>query len=209
MNQNEISYILASGSPRRRELLTQIGIEYTVLPAKGEEVITTAVPGDATEELSRQKAREVFERITGDPQLQKEYFANKKMIVVIGADTVVSYKNKILGKPKNREDAAQTLKMLSGDVHQAITGVTVIWMDLEGNRGNFSFHSTTDVHFAEVTEEEIASYLATGDADDKAGSYGIQGLFGRYVTEIRGEFANVMGLPVAALYASLKKNHLI
>ena len=177
--------ILASGSPRRKELLAQVGIPFEIVKAEGEEIINTTVPEEAVKELSRQKAREVAARTDGD--------------VVIGADTVVAADHEILGKPKDQEDAVRMIRMLQGRTHQVLTGVTVILRD--GVRKNeICFAETTHVHVYPMTEEQIRDYVASGEPMDKAGAYGIQGLFAAYVSGIEGDYNNVVGLPVGRLY---------
>ena len=125
--------------------------------------------------------------------------------VILGADTIVSFDNKILGKPKNEEDAVNTLSMLQGNTHQVYTGVTV--MERKDSKWEkITFAECTDVSFYSVSEEEIRAYVATGEPMDKAGSYGIQGGFGAYVKGIRGDYTNVVGLPVGRLFYETKKH---
>ena len=125
--------------------------------------------------------------------------------VILGADTIVSFDNKILGKPKNEEDAVNTLSMLQGNTHQVYTGVTV--MERKDSKWEtITFAECTDVSFYPVSEEEIRAYVATGEPMDKAGSYGIQGGFGAYVKGIRGDYTNVVGLPVGRLFYETKKH---
>ena len=174
--------ILASGSPRRKELLEQIGVSFEIVKAEGEEIITTDVPAQAVEELSRQKAREVAERTGGD--------------VVIGADTVGAAGGRILGKPESTEEAERMLELLQGGVHQVLTGVTVI---LRETQKELSFVETTKVHVYPMTEGQIRAYVETGEPMDKAGAYGIQGYGALLVEGIQGDYYNVMGLPVCRL----------
>ena len=124
--------------------------------------------------------------------------------VVIGADTIVSYNNEILGKPVDESDAFKTLKMLQGNIHQVYTGVTVL-IKKNGKWEDISFSESTDVSFYPVSDEEIRTYIASGEPMDKAGSYGIQGAWGAYVKGIRGDYNNVVGLPVARLIYETKK----
>lgn len=186
--------ILASASPRRRELLQKAGVEFTVLPAEGEEKITAQRPEEAVQELAENKALAVAE-IIGEAQ---------EDTLVLGADTIVVFENRILGKPADEEDAAQTLKMLQGNTHQVYTGVCALirvgekWMP-------YTFYESTDVSFYPVSDQEIREYILTGEPMDKAGSYGIQGLFGIYVKGICGDYNNVVGLPVARLFHEMKK----
>lgn len=183
--------ILASASPRRRELLETVGIPFSVCPSKGEEQIRGSSPAEVVEELSEQKAREVFIRTSGE-------------VLVIGADTVVAADGNILGKPKNRETAIQMLRKLQGASHEVYTGVTVLSRNDNGEQQK-RFHVMTEVEFYPMSEEEIESYVDTEEPMDKAGAYGIQGKAGIFVKEIRGDYNNVVGLPVARLYQELKQ----
>lgn len=212
--------ILASGSPRRKELLEQMGLEFEVCPAKGEEVITTNIPQDVVAELSGQKAREVaagllgwmergcpFPR-SGQEGTAQRYSPNAVIceaddVMVIGADTVVCYQDRILGKPKDETDAARMLSLLSGNTHEVYTGVTVVFIDRTGRTGEYGFFEKTTVSMYELTEREIARYIATGEPMDKAGAYGIQGRGAIYIRRIEGDYHNVVGLPVSALYQKL------
>ena len=196
--------ILASASPRRKELLEQIGAEFVICPAKGEEVITETNPSAVVMELSRQKAEEVAYGVLIYNE-QHADLATPQDILVIGADTVVAYENQILGKPKDEEDARRTLTMLSGKTHSVYTGVTFVFIDKEGRTGEHCFFEKTDVCMYPLKEEEIDRYIQSGDPMDKAGSYGIQGRFAIHIKEIRGDYNNVVGLPVARLYQELQK----
>lgn len=196
--------ILASASPRRKELLEQIGAEFVICPAKGEEVITETDPSAVVMELSRQKAEEVAYGVLIYNE-QHADLATPQDILVIGADTVVAYENQILGKPKDEEDARRTLTMLSGKTHSVYTGVTFVFIDKEGRTGEHCFFEKTDVCMYPLKEEEIDRYIQSGDPMDKAGSYGIQGRFAIHIKEIRGDYNNVVGLPVARLYQELQK----
>ena len=187
--------ILASASPRRKELLAKAGISFTVIPATGEEKRTSENPGEAVQQLARDKAEWVAQSLA----------ECEEGTLVIGSDTIVVFENRILGKPKDRRDAAETLEKLQGNTHQVYTGVTV----LERKAGKWvehTFFESTDVTFYPVSREEIQDYIATGEPMDKAGSYGIQGLFGIYVKGICGDYNNVVGLPVARLFHEMKKS---
>ena len=187
--------ILASASPRRKELLAKAGISFTVIPAEGEEKRTSETPGEAVQQLARDKAEWVAQSLA----------ECEEGTLVIGSDTIVVFENRILGKPKDRRDAAETLEKLQGNTHQVYTGVTV----LERKAGKWvehTFFESTDVTFYPVSREEIQDYIATGEPMDKAGSYGIQGLFGIYVKGICGDYNNVVGLPVARLFHEMKKS---
>ena len=196
--------ILASASPRRKELLEQIGAEFVICPAKGEEVITETDPSAVVMELSRQKAEEVAYGVLIYNEQHADLITPQD-ILVIGADTVVAYENQILGKPKDEEDARRMLTMLSGKTHSVYTGVTFVFIDKEGRTGEHCFFEKTDVCMYPLKEEEIDRYIQSGDPMDKAGSYGIQGRFAIHIKEIRGDYNNVVGLPVARLYQELQK----
>lgn len=200
--------ILASASPRRKELLAQIGWQYEVCVSRVEEKITRTLPAEVVEELSRQKADEVFGRICRERDAVRE---DPDDLLVIGADTVVACDDKILGKPGTKEKAEQMLRLLQGRTHHVFTGVTMILKEKDQTVQRHTFHEETLVTFYPMTEEEILFYANTGEPADKAGAYGIQGLGARYVKEIRGDYGNVVGLPVGRLYQELrlmqKKRH--
>lgn len=186
--------ILASGSPRRKELLEQIGAEFEIFPAKGEEIITSTIPEQVVMELSAQKAEEVAGHYEGESE-----------IVILGADTVVAYENRILGKPQDETDAVRMLQMLSGNTHSVFTGVTLI-IKREGKSEKQSFFAETKVTMYPMTEQQIQAYVATGEPMDKAGAYGIQGKCAIYIEKITGDYNNVVGLPVALVYQNLVKS---
>lgn len=185
---NMKSLILASGSPRRKEILEQVGLAFRITPSDVEEVITKQVPSDIVMELSRQKAEDVYAKCVAEE------------VIVLGADTVVAYGGKILGKPADEADAAKMLRMLSGNVHSVFTGVTLV-----SDQGTVSFYEETEVEFYEMSEEEIQGYIASGEPMDKAGSYGIQGKAAAFIKGIRGDYYNVVGLPVARVLKNLQK----
>ncbi len=178
--------ILASQSPRRRELLSLITADFRVIPARGEEILPDGIsPKDAVILLSRQKAAEIY----------KEY----KNDTIIASDTVVAIDGKILGKPVDEADAAEMLRLLSGRTHSVFTGVCIINPDGSEN----SFAEETTVEFWELSDEHIADYVSSGEPMDKAGAYGIQGSGALLVKRINGDYYNVMGLPVGRLYREL------
>lgn len=185
--------VLASGSPRRKELLAKTGLKFSVLVSDGEEKADTSDPAKTVEKLSQDKAFAVAE------MLQKE----KTPCLIIGADTVVSFEGKILGKPSDKEDAFRMLIGLQGHIHQVYTGVTILKRDGD-NWKPYTFSEKTDVEFYPVSREELLAYIETGEPMDKAGSYGIQGSFGIYVKGICGDYNNVVGLPVGRLVYELK-----
>lgn len=181
--------ILASQSPRRRELLKLIADRFNVIPANGEEYIPAGTsPRDAVVLLSQQKAREIYSLYSGE--------------TVIAADTVVAIDGVILGKPHSEKEAADMLRQLSGREHYVYTGVCVIYPNGEIS----SFAEETRVEFFPLSEQEIADYVATGDPMDKAGAYGIQGRGALLVKGINGDYYNVMGLPVGRLYRELRSH---
>lgn len=192
--------ILASASPRRKELLRQIGIRYKVMPSTVEEQITKTLPEDVVQELSYQKAVDVCSR------LQEQ---GEDDFTVIGADTVVAFMNHIMGKPKDTEDACQMLNGLQGNVHQVYTGVTLCFKQ-KGMPSMFhTFYERTDVSMYPMTQDEIEAYVATGEPMDKAGAYAIQGKCAAYIESICGDYNNVVGLPIGRLYQELKKRNLL
>lgn len=181
--------ILASGSPRRRELMSQVGLDFTVVTSDADENIKEMEPEDYVRELSSIKAQSVLE----------QYADKDNSVIVIGADTIVYHKGEILTKPKDEEDAFRILKSLEGQIHQVYTGVTIC-----STHKNVSFYEKTDVWVYDMTDEEIRDYISTGEPMDKAGAYGIQGKFAAYIKGIEGDYNNVVGLPVARLVHELK-----
>ena len=196
--------ILASQSPRRKELLEQIGLEFEICPVKGEEIITKTVPEEVVMELSKQKAEEVAAMVSSFGEEHKD-ITTPSDLLVIGADTVVAYDGKILGKPVDEADAKRMLSMLSGNTHSVFTGVTLVLIDKSGRAGELVFYEKTNVKMHEMTEAEIDRYIATGEPMDKAGSYGIQGKCAIYIEKIDGDYNNVVGLPITRIYQELKK----
>ncbi len=220
----KLHLILASGSPRRTELLNTAGLDHVVIVSGADEDVQETDPRALVEALSARKAAEVYDRILSEPELllnseramqqgtpmSQGSSMNSKMIrdpedfAVLGADTVVAMDGVILGKPHDEEDARRMLRMLSGRSHHVCTGVT-----LHGRTGlkericTFSEEST--VHVDTLTDEEIDAYIATGEPMDKAGAYGIQGAFMKFVTHIEGDYFNIVGLPVSRVYRELKK----
>lgn len=188
-------FVLASASPRRKELLSQIGIKFRTCVSKKEEMILRDRPIDIVKDLSYTKARDVFERGNRDS-------------IVIGADTIVVYEDKVLGKPKNEAEAYEMINMLQGEVLTVYTGVSIIWRDDENTRVS-SFYAETDVELYYMSEEEIRAYIATNEPYDKAGGYAIQGYFARYVKQIKGDYNNVVGLPIGKLYQILNSLNLL
>ncbi len=191
---------LASASPRRKELLKQVGISFKVVPSTVEEMVTKEMPNEVVEELSYQKAVDVCGRLAGE---------GKEDFVVIGADTVVSAWGKILGKPVDKADAARMLKELQGGSHQVYTGVTLAWKYKDMPPMYATFSECTDVTMYAMTDEEIQRYVDSGEPMDKAGAYAIQGLCAAHIQGICGDYNNVVGLPVGRLCQELKRRGLL
>lgn len=190
--------ILASGSPRRKELLTQAGIEFSIITSDADETPTKTVPEEIVMELSKRKAEDVYDRV-----VKEGIFKEGEDNFVIAADTLVFFGQDRMGKPKDKEDAVRMLKELSDNVHDVITGVTILH-PADGELRTATFFEKTKVSVYKLSDEEIEAYVATGEPMDKAGAYAIQGYFGKYIKKIEGEYANVVGLPIARVYHELK-----
>lgn len=185
--------ILASGSPRRKELLLQIGIVPEIIVSHVEEKITSDVPAEVVMSLAEQKAVDVAKEMP-------------EGTVILGSDTVVAADGKILGKPKSHEEAYEMIRRLAGRSHQVYTGVCLVKKGPEGEADTVvSFYDETDVNVSPMTEKEIREYADSEETMDKAGSYAVQGFFARYIDGLKGSYANVMGLPVHLVYQELKK----
>lgn len=184
--------VLASQSPRRHELLSMVGIEHEVITSDCDENIEYNGPADMVCKLSALKAECVAELLK----------SKDEKALVIGSDTIVYYKDTVLGKPRDEKDAFRMLAELSGQTHSVFTGVTVI--DTDDGKTE-TFYEETKVTFYDVSDEEILAYIATKDPLDKAGSYGVQGLGAFLVKHIEGDYFTVVGLPIAHLIRVLKK----
>lgn len=178
--------ILASQSPRRREILEQIGLKFECIPSDKEEVCNSTKPDEMVMELALQKAEDVALKV-------KEYD------LIIGSDTVVACDDVVLGKPKDKQDAINMIKKLQGRKHQVYTGVALV---IKGEK--YTFYRKTDVYIYKMTDNEIEKYVESGEPMDKAGAYGIQGRFAAYVEKIEGDYYNVVGLPVSAIVEKIK-----
>ncbi|MYB66321.1 septum formation inhibitor Maf [Candidatus Poribacteria bacterium] len=188
---NHPRLILASASPRRSALLSQIGLTFEIFPSEIEEPLPNKdlSPEKVTQKLAKLKARAVAERYTEG--------------IIIGADTLVLFKKELLGKPKNREDAKSMLSRLSGKTHRVITGVALI--DVK-KKTETTWSEVTKVCFRELCADEIDNYIESGEAKDKAGAYGIQGRGAAFVKRIDGCYFNVVGLPLASFVEKLADN---
>ncbi len=183
--------ILASASPRRKELLSKMGIDYEVVVSDIDEgKIKGMLPEQLVQVLASQKAKAVAEDI------------GKANRLIIGADTIVVLNNKVLGKPANSLEATKMLKSLSGQKHQVYTGVAIV--DTDTGKEEL-FVEKTNVYMKHINDQEIQTYVATKEPLDKAGSYGIQGKGGVFIEKIEGDYFTVMGLPISQLYDHLKK----
>jgi septum formation protein len=195
--------VLASASPRRRELLTQAGFTFEVHPAHiPEDPHPNEDPIAYVVRLAREKAEAVFRQLAnqlGAPGLASETWESKKSLVVLGADTTVTLDGQILGKPQDTADAARMLRLLSGRTHRVITGVAVVTAERTEVAAE-----VTAVKFLTLSEEEIAAYIATGEPMDKAGAYAIQGRAARWIPRIEGDYFNVVGLPLALVSTLLE-----
>ncbi|MEE0884093.1 MAG: Maf family protein [Faecalimonas sp.] len=185
--------ILASASPRRRELMQQAGYNFEIRVSHKEETYISETPDDIVKELALLKARD----IAGQNEV--------KDLVVIGADTVVAYQGAILGKPSSKEDAFAMIQSFQGDKHQVYTGVAILSYDEEGNETVVNHAMKTDVYVNSMTDEEIWKYIESDNVMDKAGSYGIQSGFAIHIEKIEGDYFNVVGLPISYIYNILKE----
>ncbi|MCR5331940.1 MAG: Maf family protein [Lachnospiraceae bacterium] len=215
------SIILASGSPRRRELMDRIGSRYICIPSQKEEDMSGHDPEIMVEMLSAMKAGDIAEKLIGssltpyDIRSDEPAESKQKQIldlqapesasVIIGCDTVVAFENKILGKPKDKEDAFTMIKSFAGRTHHVHTGVCILVVENRQIVRKLNYSISTAVKVVDMTDEEILAYIATGEPMDKAGAYAIQGLFCPYVDSIEGDYYNIVGFPIASIYRSFKE----
>lgn len=179
--------ILASGSPRRQEILGQCGVCFDIVPSKKEEKTKNTEPELVVKELALVKAEDIFRKCASED------------CIVIGADTIVTLDNKILGKPKDEEEAFSMLKSIQGRSHDVYTGVAIFI--LKGDETKcVNFAEATKVNVREMSDQMIREYVLTGEPADKAGGYGIQGAFAPFVESIEGDYYNVVGLPISKIY---------
>ena len=219
---DNISIILASASPRRSEIMNQVNLRFEVIPSDCNEVITSNIPEKIVEELCYQKAKDVFDKV------------DKEKVIVIGADTVVAHNGKVLGKPKSKDEAYAMIDNIQGDIHSVYTGVSMITkvrgdvkdkidkkiLELSKENQKYddiyvgvkkgdtiikvTFHVKTDVCVRKMTNKQISDYVSTKEPYDKAGGYGIQGLFAININSINGDYYNVVGLPISKLNEKLE-----
>jgi septum formation protein len=190
--------VLASGSPRRKEILEQVGVAFCICPSEKEEIITKSKPEEIVKELAEMKALEVAAKIEGEA-------------IIIGADTMVALDGQVLGKPGSETEAKAMLQMLQGNRHQVYTGVSVVikHSDTSENKSTeipdkvLSFVEMTKVWVYPMKRVQIDNYIATGEPFDKAGGYGIQGKFAVHIEKIEGDYLNIVGFPIAKLHALL------
>lgn len=200
-----IRYILASGSPRRKEILTQVGISFEVIISDCDEKTDETNPDKMVVSLSQQKSLAVVNKIKNDYNSTDE-------LCVIGADTMVFVDNKPMGKPSDVNEAFVMLKKLQGNTHLVCTGLSLIFLSL-GTNGELnltqkiSFAERTKVYVAAMNDNEIMSYIKTGEPMDKAGAYGIQGYFSKYIERIEGDYFNVVGFPVCRFNKVISKRY--
>lgn len=195
MDKNTVTLILASGSPRRRELMEQAGLPCQIIPSSEPETTLKTSPQDIVMDLAYKKASRIFSDLPENPA--GEY-------AVIGADTVVACDGMVLGKPADKKEELSMLHMLQGRSHNVYTGVSIL-SETECS----TFFCSTEVVVSPMTEDEMERYASSGEPYDKAGGYAVQGRFAVYVSEIRGSYSNVVGLPLAALYRELSRMHLL
>ncbi len=186
--------ILASASPRRSELLECADIPFIVRSADVEEISDSEDPAVYAEEISRCKAEAVAETVQCEEGEEQ---------VILGADTVVAVEDKILGKPKDEDEAFEMLQKIQGATHKVVTGVTIC-VRSRGGMKSHTFHEVTSVCVYTVPEDQLRQYIASGEPMDKAGAYAIQGRFSRYIRHIKGDYSNVVGLPIGRVFKELK-----
>jgi septum formation protein len=189
-------FILASASPRRKELLTYLSIPFEINPSTIEESSSREVATMYAEDIARQKGSDVFNKLVG----------SDKSIFVVSSDTIVVLDGQIFGKPTDEQDVRYTLRQLSGRTHQVITAVAMHFFDPKtGEEINLSFHQETDVTFCDIDSQTLDLYIASGESLDKAGAYGIQGMGLIFIKEIKGSYSNVVGFPLELFHQELQK----
>ena len=187
-----MNLILASASPRRKEILSTLGVDFTVRTADADETCDLTDPGLRVEAIALRKGRAVEEALRAEGALTPD-------TVILASDTLVTLDGEFLGKPLDTEDARRMLSLLQGRTHTVASGLAI----LRDGRA-VTAHELTGVVFAPMSEEEIEDYLRTGESFGKAGAYAVQGHAARYITGLRGDYFNVVGLPVRRLYETLQ-----
>lgn len=189
--------ILASESPRRKEIMDLMGIPYKVIASNVVEEVPETIPEEMVRALAKLKTNATKQKILNDGNNHEQSY------LILGADTMVFYKEHALGKPKSIEDAERMLSMLSNEVHEVYTGVSIIIHEMDKPEEEITFAVCTKVVVQPLTKEQIMDYIMTGEPMDKAGAYAIQGRFGIYIKEIIGDYYNVVGFPIAKIYEAL------
>lgn len=184
-----MNVILASKSPRRKEILETLGISFTIVTADTDEQSEQTDPALLVEQLALQKATDVQDLLDAQGQLTPD-------TLIIASDTVVALNGEILGKPRDRDDAYRMIKGLQNTTHHVLSGIAFCYFDAQGNYRGAVSHASTAVHFGPMSEADITLYIDSKEPYDKAGAYAIQGLAGRWITGIEGDYFNVVGLPV-------------
>ena len=187
-----VKIILASASPRRKEIMEMAGYEFEIRTCDTAEETSYTKPDEIVKDLSAIKARAVMD------------ITDENKAIVIGADTIVWNDGKVLGKPKDEEDAYAMIQSISGKCHEVYTGVTIIKKE-NGQMAEKSFAVCTKVYVNELTHQQILDYLATNESYDKAGGYAVQGIFSRHIGKLEGDYFNVVGLPISKVYEELMK----
>lgn len=201
--------ILASGSPRRKEILERNGHDFVVIKAVKDECSDADIPADFVSDLSRDKAMEVLDKVLKSPDTFDDVLDGGDTFYIIAADTVVAVDKDILGKPEDRADAVNMIRRISGRAHSVYTGVTIIRSQMS-DRGDIdntisTFYDETLVYVQDLSDSEISAYVDMGECMDKAGAYAIQGGFGKHIDRIEGDYDNVVGLPYYKVYEALKE----
>ena len=206
MTVNEINskfkIVLASASPRRKEILDLVGMEFDIWPSDKEEKVNSTAPKEMCMELARMKALDVASQIMTYNETHDD-LVTAADIIVIGADTIVAKGDIILTKPKDDADAVRMLKLLSGDTHSVFTGVSFVFISRDGRVGEHTFFEETKVTFYPADDKDIEHYVSSYDVLDKAGAYGIQSGAAVFVKSIEGDYYNVVGLPIARILQEL------
>ena len=184
--------ILASASPRRKELMEMAGYKFEIKVSHKEEIYHSTEPAEIVKELSLLKAEDIAQQV------------EQKDLVIIGADTVVAYDGKILGKPRTKDEAFHMIEGFQGQKHQVYTGVAILKFDSDGQKQIINQAIKTDVYVNSMTEKEIWDYIHSDNVLDKAGAYGIQSGFAIHIEKIEGDYFNVVGLPISFIYEALK-----